>query len=148
MIKGANLNFSRSSLGYCHFQIGCVFADLFKTQNPIPNFTYISFGIILTQFYINFLRQEHQIERLQVSTDSSGFSLYLSFFSFTVPLRNCGFVVASLWLRCNRKFKNRVLFEQVKKPLKSFSCLNCSLIVLNLEHFPKETEFLPQTLIF
>ena len=47
--------------GYPSFQIGCVPAeyDLFKALNLLPNLTYISFGIILTQFYINFSRQEH-----------------------------------------------------------------------------------------
>ena len=54
----------RVSLGYRRFQIGCVIVeyDLFNTTNLIRNLIYIRFGIILTQFYINFLRQEHQID--------------------------------------------------------------------------------------
>ena len=51
---------------------------------------YIRFGIILTQFYINFSRQEHQIGVLYESFNSwdSQVSSYTPFhFSFTVPLR-------------------------------------------------------------
>ena len=47
------------------------------------------FGIILTQFYINFSRQEHQIDVLYVSLKfwDSQVSAYTPFhFSFTVPL--------------------------------------------------------------
>ena len=50
---------------------------------------YIRFGIIFTQFYINFSRQEHQIDVLYVSfkTWDSQVSAYTPFhFSFTVPL--------------------------------------------------------------
>ena len=50
---------------------------------------YIRFGIILTQFCINFSRQEHQIDVLYVSfkTWDSKVSAYTPFhFSFTVPL--------------------------------------------------------------
>ena len=52
-----------------HFQIGCVIVeyDLFNTTNLIQNLIYIPFGIILTQFYINFSRQEHQIDVLYIS---------------------------------------------------------------------------------
>ena len=49
----------------------------------------IVFGIILTQFYINFSRQEHQIDGLYVSfkTWDSQVSAYTPFhFSSTVPL--------------------------------------------------------------
>ena len=55
---------SPAPLKYPCFQIGCVFVkyDLFNTANPIQNLTYIRFGIILKQFYINSSRQEHQIE--------------------------------------------------------------------------------------
>ena len=48
------------------------------------------FGIILTQFYINFSRQEHQIDVLYVSfkTCDSQVSAYTPFhFSFTVHLK-------------------------------------------------------------
>ena len=49
---------------FSNFQIRCVFAenDLFKTFIPILHLIYISFGITLTQFYINFSWQEHQKE--------------------------------------------------------------------------------------
>ena len=57
---------SQAPLGYRCFQIGCVFVkyDLLKSLNLIQNLTYISFGILLTQLYINFPRQEYQIELL------------------------------------------------------------------------------------
>ena len=47
------------------------------------------FGIILTQFYINFSRQEHQLELLYVSINSwdSQVSSNTFHFSFTVSLR-------------------------------------------------------------
>ena len=64
IILGANLSFSGSS-EISSFFIGCGFAehDLLRTYNIIPNLMYISFGIILSQFYIKLSRQEHQIER-------------------------------------------------------------------------------------
>ena len=51
-------------MGYSCLQIGCVFGeyDPFKLTILIQNFMYIDFRTILTQFYINFSRQEHQIE--------------------------------------------------------------------------------------
>ena len=63
---------------------------LFNTTNFIQNVIYILFGIILTEFYINFSRQEHQIDVLYVlfKTWDSQVSAYTPFhFSFTVPLR-------------------------------------------------------------
>ena len=60
-------------MGYRQFKIGCVFAkyDLFK---PLIFYkilqTYMNFRKNLTQFYINFSRQEHQIELLWVSINS------------------------------------------------------------------------------
>ena len=49
--------------------IGCVFVEyeLFNATTLIQNLIYIRFGIILTQFYLNFSRQEHQIDVLYVS---------------------------------------------------------------------------------
>ena len=41
--------------------------ELFNTITLIRNLIYIQFGIILTEFFINFLRQEHQIDVLYVS---------------------------------------------------------------------------------
>ena len=66
---------------YNHFQIGCVIAeyDLFNTTNLIQNLAYARFGIILTPFYANFSRQEHNIDVLQVSFKTFQFS-------FTGPL--------------------------------------------------------------
>ena len=71
-------------MGYRRFQIGYLIVEygLFNTTNFIQNLIYIHFGIILTQFYINFLRQEHQID---VSTPEI-LSLYTFHFSSTVPL--------------------------------------------------------------
>ena len=50
--------------------------------------TYIRFGIILTQLYINFSRQEHHRCLIGVVKllRFSGYSLYPFHFSFTVPL--------------------------------------------------------------
>ena len=60
--------FSKAFLGYRRFQIVCLIVEygLFNTTNLI----YIRFGIILTQFYINFSRQEHQIDVLYISFNS------------------------------------------------------------------------------
>ena len=63
-------------------QIGCVFVEY--------DLIYIRFGIILTQFYINFSRQEHPIDVLCILLNAwdSQVSSYTPFhFSFTVPLR-------------------------------------------------------------
>ena len=48
------------------FQIGCVIVeyDLFNTTTFIQNLAYARFGIILTQFYVNCSRQEHEIDVL------------------------------------------------------------------------------------
>jgi len=49
----------QASQGYRRFQIGCVFAGMICLK-----FSCMSFDIILTQFYVNFSRQEHHIELL------------------------------------------------------------------------------------
>ena len=51
-------------MGYRRFKIGCVFAkyDLFKPTIFIQHSINVHFCINLTQFYINFLRPEHQVE--------------------------------------------------------------------------------------
>ena len=69
IITGTNLGFPGSHVGYSHFQIGCVFVEynLYNSTNLIQNIIYTRFGITLTQFYINFSRQEHQIDVLYVS---------------------------------------------------------------------------------
>ena len=48
-------------MGYRRFQIGCVFVEYDRSYT---NSYYTHFGIILTQFYINFSRQEHCIKLL------------------------------------------------------------------------------------
>ena len=62
----------------------------FWSRDTDVYFTYISFGIILTQFQVNFSRQEHQINVLKVSFNAwdSQVSAYTpSHFSFTVPFK-------------------------------------------------------------
>ena len=60
-----------------------------STTTFIRNLTYIRFGIILTEFYINFIRQEHQIDVLNVSfktwdSQVSAYTWYpLSFFLYS-----------------------------------------------------------------
>ena len=59
------------------------------TRDTEVQLTHICFVIILTVFFIDFSRQEHQIDVLQVSFNSrdSQVSAYTPFhFSFTVPL--------------------------------------------------------------
>ena len=76
----------QAPLGYRCFQIGCVFVEYDLLNTTTLYLTYIRFGIILTQFYINFSRQEHQIELLCLNQllRFSGFSLYpLSFFLYS-----------------------------------------------------------------
>ena len=60
---------SQALVGYRRFQIGCVFVeyDLFNTTTFRQNCIYMNFRTNLTQFYINFSRQEHQIDVLYVS---------------------------------------------------------------------------------
>ena len=77
-------------MGYNRFQIGCVIVEsnLFNAATFIQNLTYVFYGIILTQFYVNFSRQEHNrclIGNVQ-NLRFSGFIQYYHFpFSFTVP---------------------------------------------------------------
>ena len=46
--------------------VGCVIVeyDLFNTTTFTQNLAYARFGIILTQFYVNFSRREHKIDVL------------------------------------------------------------------------------------
>ena len=71
------------------FQIGCVFVeyDLFITTNLIQNLTYMRVGIILTQYNIHFLRQEHQIELNQLLI-FSGFRLFTRSFFLYSPFKH------------------------------------------------------------
>ena len=57
---------SKAPLGYYRFQIGCIIVeyDRFNDTTFIQNLTYVRFGRILTQFYVNFSRQEHKIDVL------------------------------------------------------------------------------------
>ena len=65
---------------------------LFNTTNFIRSLIYIRFGIILTQFYINFSRQEHQIDVFLIcivqNLRFSGFSLYLLSFFLYSPFKH------------------------------------------------------------
>ena len=56
-------------MGYSSFQIGGVIVEYcpLSITTFIRNLTFIRFGIILTEFYINFSRPEHQIDVLYVS---------------------------------------------------------------------------------
>ena len=86
---------------------------LFNTTTLIRNLIYIRYGIILTQFYINFSRQEYQIdvfyERIVQNLRFSGFILYpLSFFLYspfntkfwTKKRTEVGFHIRSLYSPC------------------------------------------------
>ena len=63
IIKGANLLDFQAPVGYNLFQIGCIFAE-YELLNLLLLYkiVYMNFRIILTQFYINLSRQEHQID--------------------------------------------------------------------------------------
>ena len=64
-----NKKIIKAPVGCCRFQIGCVFVeyDLFNTTT-YQNCICMNFCINITQFYINFSRQEHlQIDVLCVS---------------------------------------------------------------------------------
>ena len=67
-MTGANLSFSVSR----RFQIGCLIVeyDLFNTTHLMQNLIFIRFGITLTQFYVNFLRQEPQLDVLYIWVNS------------------------------------------------------------------------------
>ena len=74
-MQNKNYNLRKSEIlrllmGYNRFQIGCVIVeyDLFNTTTFIQNLAYARFGIILTQLYINFSRQEHKIDVLSFKT--------------------------------------------------------------------------------
>ena len=68
----------------------CWIYDLFKPTTSIQHFIYIDFRIILTQFNINFSRQEHQIDSFLYVSFNASDSQVLSYtpfhFSLTVPL--------------------------------------------------------------
>ena len=85
-------------MGYSSFQIGCVFVEygLFNTTNLLLNLIFIRFGIILTQFYLNFARQDRSLIYIVQFLRFSGFSLYPLNFSFTVPLNVLGWEVVPL----------------------------------------------------
>ena len=78
----------------------------------------IVFGIILTQFCINFSRQEHQIDVLYVSFNSwdSQVSAYTPFhFSFTVPLTKTWDVKTYQQSRKDCLMFNNVLCRRLKR---------------------------------
>jgi len=49
---------SQAPVGYNRFQIGCALIEyyLYNTTTFIQNLAYARFGLILTQFYVNFSR--------------------------------------------------------------------------------------------
>ena len=71
---------SQAPVGYSSFQIDCVIVEygLFNTTNCILNLIYIRFGVILTQFYINFSRQEHQIDVICIVQRALSYSTLFS----------------------------------------------------------------------
>ena len=76
----------------------------FVYESHTKSYIYTCFGIILTQFYINFSRQEHRIELLYVSINSwdSQISAYTPFhFSFTVPL---SLLISLICIWCQKDF--------------------------------------------
>ena len=86
----SKLKFLRHLWEIVVFRLVVYLLNMINTPNLIQNLTDIHFGIILTQFYINFLRQKHQIELLYVSINpwDSQVSAYAPFhFSFTVTLK-------------------------------------------------------------
>ena len=72
-------------------QIGCVFVecDLFYTTTFIKNYIY-EFSYKETQFYINFLRQEHQEHLIGIIQllRFSGFILHLISFFIYSPFKD------------------------------------------------------------
>ena len=76
-------------MGYRRFQIGCeiVESDLLNATTFIKNLTYVRFGIILTQFYVNFSRQEHKIGIVENLKFSSFIPYPLSFFLYCSPFK-------------------------------------------------------------
>ena len=95
---GANLRF-QVAVRYTCFQIGCVIDeyDLFNITTFIHNLTYVLFGIILTQFYVNFSRQEHYGYRSMLEI--------LRFQPIYSPFKEIFFLVLVLdFVLCNYKF--------------------------------------------
>ena len=86
----SKLKFLRHLWEIVVFRFVVYLLNMINTPNLIQNLTDLHFGIILTRFYINFLRQKHQIELLYVSINpwDSQVSAYAPFhFSFTVTLK-------------------------------------------------------------
>jgi len=94
-----------TSILHCHWRE-------FWSRDTDVYFTYIRVGIILTQVYVNFSRQELQIDvftGIVHLLKFSGFSLYSFQFSFTFPLRkfriNAWFILYPLFKFLNYPFK-------------------------------------------
>ena len=83
---------------------------------------YIRFGIILTQFYVNFSRQEHHIDVLYVSFNAwiSQVSSYTAFhFSFTAPLNiriseSKKLIIHLLWTNCVATWQKLNIIKNVQ----------------------------------
>jgi len=75
---------SQASVGYNRFHIGCVFVeyDLFISATFVQNSLHMNFGVNLIQFYINFSRQEHQIDVLYVSFSACEILRFHSIYPF------------------------------------------------------------------
>ena len=63
----SKLKFLRHLWEIVVFRFVVYLLNMINTPNLIQNLTDLHFGIILTRFYINFLRQKHQIDVLYVS---------------------------------------------------------------------------------
>ena len=66
----------------------CWINDLFKPTTSIQHFIYIDFRIILTQFYINFSRHEHQIDVLYASFNACKILRFYPIPPFIFPLQS------------------------------------------------------------
>ena len=119
IIIEANLRFSGSS-GIYIFRLVLYLLNMTFIQNCI----YMNFRINLTQFYINFSRQEYQIDVLYVSFNSwdSQVSAYTTFhFSFTVPLNS--YIYRYICLNIFIYLHIYILSWTLQRFLKSFPCL-------------------------
>ena len=58
LLSRASVYITMPSILHCHWK------EFWSRDTDMVYLTYIRFGIILTQFYVNFSRQEHQIDVL------------------------------------------------------------------------------------
>ena len=103
-------------MGYNSYQIGCLIVEYgLSNTTLIRNLIYIRFGIILTQFYINFSRQKHQQKCLFCIVQDlwfSGFILYpLSFFLYS-PFKNTDYSSKYINMNTSLKKTSFVIFKK------------------------------------